>query len=302
MDNATLIHELLPTVEALTERHLSTSKEWFPHELVPWSRGRDFEPGVEWDPDEFPLPDAVRSALFVNLLTEDNLPYYFATIDRVFGGDAWGVWARRWTAEENRHSIAIRDWLMVTRAIDPIALERARMHQMSGGVVPEPETVPECLVYVTLQELATRVSHFNTGKLLNDPAGTKVMDRVAADENLHYLFYRGMTDAALELDPSAVVCAIESQVRTFEMPGTGIIDFAAHASAIAAAGIYDFLIHHDKVLLPVVVRHWKIDKLEGLTPEAEQAREKVLRQIARIERVGQRLAERSAEREKVPVG
>lgn len=302
MDTTTLLHELLPAVETLTERHLSTSKEWFPHELVPWSRGRDFEPGVEWDPDEFPLPDAVRSALFVNLLTEDNLPYYFATIDRVFGGEAWGVWARRWTAEENRHSVAIRDWLLVTRAIDPIALERARMHQMSGGVVPEPETVPECLVYVTLQELATRVSHFNTGKLLNDPAGTKVMDRVAADENLHYLFYRGMTDAALELDPSSVVCAIESQVRTFEMPGTGIIDFAAHASAIAAAGIYDFLIHHDKVLLPVVVRHWKVDKLEGLTPEAEQAREKVLHQIARIERVGQRMVERSAERVKEPVG
>lgn len=302
MNDTALLHELLPAVEALAERHISSSKEWFPHELVPWSRGRDFEPGVEWDPNEYPLPDAVRSALFVNLLTEDNLPYYFSTIDRVFGGEAWGVWARRWTAEENRHSMVIRDWLTVTRAIDPLCLERARMHQMSGGVVPEPETVPECLVYVTLQELATRVSHFNTGKLLNDPDGTKIMDRVAADENLHYLFYRGMTDAALEFDPSAVVCAIESQVRTFEMPGTGILGFAAHASAIAAAGIYDFLIHHDKVLMPVVLRHWKIDQLEGLTPEAERARDKALHQIARIEKVGRHLAERSAEKVKEPVG
>ena len=56
------------------------------------------------------------------------------------------------------------------------------------------------------------------------------------------------------------------------MPGTGIIDFEAHAKAIAKAGIYDLLIHHDQILVPVVLRHWGIESLEGLTPEAEEAR------------------------------
>ena len=37
--------ELEPVVGSLLERHLATSKEWFPHELVPWSRGRDFVAG-----------------------------------------------------------------------------------------------------------------------------------------------------------------------------------------------------------------------------------------------------------------
>jgi hypothetical protein len=79
----------------------------------------------------------VRSSLFVNLLTEDNLPYYFRTIESMFGRDsAWGTWVRRWTAEEGRHSIVLRDYLTVTRMIDPVALERARMHQVSGGEVP----------------------------------------------------------------------------------------------------------------------------------------------------------------------
>ena len=46
------------------------------------------------------IDEAVRSALIVNLLTEDNLPYYFRTIERQLGADgAWGVWTRRWTAE-----------------------------------------------------------------------------------------------------------------------------------------------------------------------------------------------------------
>ena len=40
--------ELEPVVGSLLERHLATTKEWFPHELVPYSRGRDFVAGETW--------------------------------------------------------------------------------------------------------------------------------------------------------------------------------------------------------------------------------------------------------------
>jgi acyl-[acyl-carrier-protein] desaturase len=291
-----LIAELEPTVATLLDRHLSQSKEWFPHELVPWGRGSDFERGWEWTPDVSPMPEAVRSSLFVNLLTEDNLPYYFRTIEAMFGRDsAWGEWSRRWTAEEGRHSIVIRDYLTVTRALDPTALERARMAQVSCGQVPEPELPQDGMVYVSLQELATRIAHHNTGKMLEDPAGYEVMKRVASDENRHYLFYRDLASAALEIDPSGMVLAIERQVREFEMPGTGIVDFEAHARSIAAAGIYDFLIHYEQILLPVVVRHWGVEQLEGLTPEAEKARKSLMTRIERIGRAGRRQAARREE-------
>jgi acyl-[acyl-carrier-protein] desaturase len=168
------------------------------------------------------------------------------------------------------------------------------MHQVCGGQVPQPDTAVDVLVYVALQELATRISHRNTGNLLDDEAGYKVMARVAADENLHYLFYRDLVSAALEVDPSSTVCAIERQVRTFEMPGAGIVDFSAHASAIAAAGIYDLLLHHDQVLVPVVLRHWGLESIEGLDAEAEQARVRTLEHIARLQRVGTRIASRRA--------
>ena len=140
--DADLLHELAPVAEELLERHLSNAKEWFPHELVPWSQGRDFDPGERWDAAEAPMDEAVRSALFVNLLTEDNLPHYFRTIDGLFGADhPWAAWSKRWTAEEGRHAIVIRDYLTVTRSVDPVALERGRMAQVSRGEVPEPETV-----------------------------------------------------------------------------------------------------------------------------------------------------------------
>lgn len=296
MDEIGLLNELEPVVARLLDEHLRQSREWFPHELVPWSRGRDFDADETWDPTEVELDDAVRSSLFVNLLTEDNLPYYFRTIETMFGRDgAWGEWSRRWTAEEGRHSIVLRDYLHVTRSVDPVALERARMAQVQTGQVPEPDHVLDGIVYVTLQELATRIAHHNTGRLLDDPAGYEVMKRIAADENRHHLFYRDLGTAALELDPSGTVLAIERQVRDFEMPGTGIIDFEAHAMAIAKAGIYDFAVHHDSVLVPVIVRRWNIAALEGLSPEAEAARERLFKQMRRIERVGRRFTARRSE-------
>jgi acyl-[acyl-carrier protein] desaturase len=297
-DAGELLATLEPTAGRLFDRHVAQAKEWFPHELVPWSQGRDFEPGWEWSPDEATMSDEVRSALFVNLLTEDNLPYYFRTIERFLGGrgdSAWAEWTRRWTAEEGRHSIVIRDYLTVTRAIDPVALERARMAQVSCGVVPEPETPHDGLVYVALQELATRIAHHNTGKILDDPVGYEVMKRVAADENRHYLYYRDLVSAALEVDPSGMVLAIERQVREFEMPGTGIVDFETHARAIARAGIYSFLIHYNQILVPVVMRHWGVEELTGLSDEASKARDALITRIERIGRAGRRQAARREE-------
>src|SRR2546429_383535 len=153
----------------------------------------------------------------------------------------------------------------------------------------------EGLAYVTLQELATRIAHRNTGRMLENEPGFEVMARVAADENLHYLFYRDVATRALELDPSSMVLAIERQVREFEMPGTGIPGFASHAKAIADAGIYNFELHHEQILVPVVLRHWKVESIEGLSDAAERARDELLKRIEKIGRVAHTPAHRRAD-------
>ena len=298
-----LLAVLEPTAAKLYDRHMGVAKEWFPHEYVPWSRGRDFDPERPWTAEDadfgedgWKLPDAVRASLFVNLLTEDNLPYYTRDIHSVFGGDsAYGAWARNWTAEEGRHAIVIRDYLTVTRALDPVALERARMHQVRGAQVPAPDDLYEALAYLSMQELATRIAHRNTGKLIEDQAGQDVMLRVGNDENLHYLFYRDLATAALEVDPSSMMIGIERAVRNFAMPGTGIENFDALAKEIAKAGIYDFKIHHEQILVPVVLRHWKVVDVSGLSAEGEKARESLVKRIEKIGKVAARLATKAEE-------
>ena len=118
-----LLRALEPTAEGLLNRHLGMAREWFPHELIPYSLGRDYE-AEPWTPDQPRLTGVARVAFEVNLLTEDNLPSYHRLIHTFFGnGDgAWINWANRWTAEEGRHAIVLRDYLTVTRNCDPISL------------------------------------------------------------------------------------------------------------------------------------------------------------------------------------
>ena len=295
VDDLALLTELEPLAAQLLDRHLSAAKPWSPHELVPWSRAGDF-PEVGTPEGEVDIDPALRSALFVNLLTEDNLPYYFRDIERMFGRDgAFGEWVRRWTAEEGRHGIVIRDYITVSRLIDPAVLEDARMAQVCGGEVPEPAGAAEGFVYVALQELATRISHRNTAKALDDPIGYEVLAKVAADENRHYVFYRDMASAAIELDPSRLMLAIEAEVRNFEMPGTGIPNFKSHAAAISRAGIYDIAIHYDQILVPVVLQRWDVANLTGLSDEAERARDALMERLERFAKIAERTKSRREE-------
>jgi acyl-[acyl-carrier-protein] desaturase len=271
-----LLLELNPVVERELNRHIPVAKEWFPHEYIPWSDGRTYDGvlgGEPWTETDSTLTDVARSALIINLLTEDNLPSYHHEIAVLFGRDqAWGDWVHRWTAEEGRHGLALRDYLSVTRAVDPVQLERLRMEHMSKGYKSaNDQSVLRSLAYVSFQELATRVSHRNTGRATGDPVADQLLARIAADENLHMIFYRNLLQAALQLDPDQTMRAITEVVKTFEMPGADIPGFQRKAVEMAIDGIYDLRQHRDDVVMPVL-RYWKVFDIEGLSAEGEQAR------------------------------
>ncbi|MEO3759268.1 acyl-ACP desaturase [Mycobacterium sp. B14F4] len=255
-----LLMELEPVVEANLNRHHQAAKPWNPHDYVPWSRGRDFAflGGQDWRPQDSKLDEVAKAAMVVNLLTEDNLPSYHREIALRFGLDGpWGQWVGQWTAEEGRHSIAIRDYLIVTRGVDPEALERLRMQHTAAGYNSGDKSVVEALAYVSFQELATRISHRNTGKAAGCPLADQMLARIATDENLHMVFYRNLVAAALDIAPDETMKAIAHEVINFQMPGAGMPGFAENALVIAKAGIYDLRSHLDDVLRPVL-RFWNV--------------------------------------------
>lgn len=299
MSQTQLLHELEPVVADELNRHEKLAKEWFPHEYIPWSEGRDFDGpygGEPWQESDSKLPEPARVSLIVNLLTEDNLPSYHHEIATTFGRDgAWGTWVHRWTAEEDRHGTAIRDYLTVTRAVDPVKLERARMAHMQSGFITEYDTMLQQLAYVSFQELATRIAHRNTGTASGDEGCERLLARIAADENLHMLFYRNLLRAAFDLDPDQTMRAVTDVVTTFQMPGSNIAGFSRMAMTIAHEGIYDLQLHLDDVLMPVL-RQWAVFDQTGLGPEGEKAREELAAYLKRTEETAARFVARREER------
>jgi acyl-[acyl-carrier-protein] desaturase len=272
-----LLIELEPVVEANLNRHLAAAKPWMPHDYIPWSRGRDFAflGGENWQPEDSPLDPVAKVAMTVNLLTEDNLPSYHREIATRFGRDgAWGQWVGQWTAEEGRHGIALRDYLVVTRGVDPVRLEELRMQHMIAGYDSGDKTALQAVAYVSFQELATRVSHRNTGRATGCPLAEQLLSRIATDENLHMVFYRNLVAAAFDIAPDETMSAVRDEVVGFTMPGAGMPDFTRNSVMIAKAGIYDLRLHHDAVVQPVL-KFWRVFERDDLGAAGEQAREEL---------------------------
>jgi acyl-[acyl-carrier-protein] desaturase len=280
-----MLHELEPVVEENLERHLKITKDWMPHDYVPWDEGRNFKylGGTDWEPGDSKLDPVAKTAMVVNLLTEDNLPSYHREVAERFGRDgAWGTWVGRWTAEEGRHAVAMRDYLVVTRGVDPVKLEELRMIHMTAGYDSGDKSMLRTLAYVSFQELATRVSHRNTGKATGCPVAEGMLARIAQDENLHMVFYRNLLAAAFDREPDATMEAIRDEVVTFEMPGATMPDYGRNAMTIAKAGIYDLKLHHDEVLSPVL-KYWKVFERTDLGASGEKARDELSVFLGRLD-------------------
>lgn len=301
-----LLIELEPVAEKLINRHMTMCKDWSPHDYIPWSDGKNYYAlgGQDWDIEQSKLSEVARVAMVQNLLTEDNLPAYHREIAMNFSMDGpWGFWVNRWTAEENRHGISLRDYLVVTRNCDPVELEQLRMEQMTRGFSPGQgdqgdlfaEKLFDSVMYVTFQELATRVSHRNTGKECHDPVAEQLLSRISNDENLHMIFYRDVSEAGLAIAPNQAMRSLHRVLRNFKMPGYTVPEFRRKAVVIAVGGVYDPRIHLEDVVMPVL-KKWRIFERDDFTGEAAAMRDDLVKLVEELEQTCEKFEEAKARR------
>lgn len=257
------------------EEHNARRSHWYFHDIVPWERGESFR-DKPWDVSQCTISENARTSLVLNLLTEDNLPYYHSLIEKHMPDtSAFKKWNHLWTAEEGQHAIGIRSYLLTSRNCDPDQLEDDRMSTMINGYQPSYSDPTEIFAYTAAQELATRVSHRNAGKITDDPAAYELMKNIAADENHHFIFYKGVMQAMLDQSPSTVLEGIYASLANFQMPGVAMPNFLRRSIEVAKAGVYNLRIHRDRVVIPLL-KDWKIADLTDLKPAAAEFQEKIL--------------------------
>jgi acyl-[acyl-carrier-protein] desaturase len=171
-----------------------------------------------------------------------------------------------------------------------VRLEELRMLHMTAGYDSGDKTALQAVAYVSFQELATRVSHRNTGRSTGCPIAEQLLARIAQDENLHMIFYRNLVAAAFEIAPDETMSAVRDEVVGFQMPGATMPDYLRNSVTIAKAGIYDLRLHHDAVVAPIL-KFWQVFERTDLGPVGEQARTELAEFMAGLDAQASRFVE-----------
>jgi acyl-[acyl-carrier-protein] desaturase len=254
-----LLESLAAEVEDNLRRHIAAADGWQPQDYVPWDDGRNFAflGGTDWEPGQSGLGEVAKLALTVGVLIADNLPSYHREVGKYLRTGPWWRWVGRWTAEENRHSIMVRDYLVLTRAVDPVELERMRMAHMTTGFRRPALHVPDVLAAGAFEERAAAIRYRNIAALGENPIVTAMAERIAADDELQSDFFADLVAAVLNLAPDQGVRAIADQVAAFAVPEVTLADGRSGTAVLAEAGIYDPAREAELVFAPLLAR-WNI--------------------------------------------
>lgn len=268
-----LLESLADEVESNLRRHIDAAEPWQPHDYVPWDDGRNFGflGGTDWDPSQSQLSEVAKLVLTVSVLIADNLPSYHREIGKYLRTGSWWRWVGRWTAEENRHEILIRNYLMVTRAVDPVELERLRMAHMTAGFRREPLHLLDVLANCAFEEAAAAVRHRNTAALNENPIVTAIAERLADDDERQAEFFADLVAAGFDKAPDQTMRAVADRVAAFEVPSMTLPDGRNSTEVLAAAGIYDPAKQGELVFAPLLAK-WNVFTRTDLGETGEQAR------------------------------
>jgi acyl-[acyl-carrier-protein] desaturase len=233
--------ELEPVVEANMDRHLNTEDTWYAHDYVPFDRGENFAflGGRDWDPSSMTLPRAYTDACEILLLLKDDLAaHHRELVEHFILEDWWGRWLGRWTAEEHLHAIALREYFVVTREIDPTANEEARVQYLMQGYRADHYSQIETLVYMAFTERTHAVFTRNLAAQLEEPILAGLIDRIYRDEVRHEEFFANLVAHCLDYSRDETIAAIAARAAELQVVGADIEAYQDKVQNVAAAGIF----------------------------------------------------------------
>lgn len=274
-----LLYALEKAIPEIMEDHNAAASPWNPHDWVPWADGRNFAflGGEDFDPDQpTSVPADVSTALLALLLTKDNMPSYHRVMAQkasLFG--AWHEVIGSWTAEDNRHAIALRDYLVVSRLVDPVAAEKLRLHHVTKGKLQNSASLTDYQILDVLGLLAVHELQCVAfeEKLIaasDNPVLTGLVEKVLHDDRVQAKTFTSFLNAGVDANVTELLKSVDKALAELEPIGADVDDFgdldviarfnAGATSTVAAALVADL----------------KLQSLDGLDEASEAARQRVL--------------------------
>lgn len=296
-------------IDSFVENYLiPVEKIWQPSDMLPDSQNENFfEEVKELREIAKDLPYDFWVVLVGDTITEEALPTYESWLMDVEGvnqvdngGNGWAHWIRHWTGEENRHGDLLNKYLYLSGRINMKEVEITTHHLINDGVDIGTGRDPyKNFVYTSFQELATYISHNRVSQMAKKYGENKLSKMckiIAGDEMRHHLAYSEFVNRIFEVDPSEMMLAFHYMMKQkIVMPahflresgqkiGAAFEQFSDSAQRI---GVYTAQDYVD--ILKKLIEKWQIDKINGLTAEAEKARDFLMRLPDRMTRISERI-------------
>jgi acyl-[acyl-carrier-protein] desaturase len=279
---------------------------WQPTDFLPNSQSENFYEEVrELREIAKDLPYDFWVTLVGDTITEEALPTYESWLMDVEGVDqveanGWSKWVRQWTGEENRHGDLLNKYLYLSGRVNMREVEITTQHLINDGFDIGTGRDPyKNFVYTSFQELATFVSH-NRVALIAKKYGEKKLFKmcnlIAGDEMRHHLAYSEFVNQIFKVDPSEMMLAFQYMMKQkITMPALFLREsgekigsaFEAFSDSAQRIGVYTAADYVD--ILEKLNVKWDIANMNGLTAEAEKARDYLMKLPERMKKISERI-------------
>lgn len=305
-----VMQTLEKSIDKFIEKFLiAPDKIWQPTDFLPNSQSQNFIEEVnEIRELSQELDDDFWIVMVGDTITEEALPTYESWLLNVDGisqhangvDNGWAKWIRAWTGEENRHGDLLNKYLYLSGRVNMREVEISTQHLIADGMDIGTGRDPyKNFVYTSFQELATYISHNNVAKIAKQN-GQKLLSKlskiIAGDEMRHHIAYTEFVKQIFNYDASEMMLAFQFMMKhKIVMPAMNLRQSLGQKASLfdqfsivaQRAGVYTGFDYID--IIKKLNTTWELDKINGLTAEAEKARDYLLKLPERMVRITERM-------------
>ncbi|HKB38591.1 MAG TPA: acyl-ACP desaturase [Gemmataceae bacterium] len=220
-------------------------RRWSLVDDIPWHQvNRAVDPAVA---------DVIESFCAVEMYLPD---YVAKALPLIRASKGWAWFHVNWGYEESKHSLALGDWLLKSGArTDEQMADLEHQTFQHEWHLPH-DSAHGMLIYAMTQELATWIHYRNLRQRVEvhgDPALSRLLGLISADERSHHVFYRSAVQLFLELDRRETVEQLRRVLLTFAMPAMHLLaDSRKRVQAIRELEIFDEDVFLHEVYRPIL--------------------------------------------------